>query len=121
MDLKKELRDLENKGAFIHLNYEHYHDGTNCLFSIEFKNFKDKNDRTLRTGWYGDNHEFGDVVNCVEVAILFANWLLEDDHLQWYFYTPKKTMTEQNHSDFLKSIKFKNIAADKIFKEFNKS
>jgi hypothetical protein len=38
--MEEDLILLEQCGIFIHLNYEHYKTGTNCLFQIEFRDKK---------------------------------------------------------------------------------
>jgi hypothetical protein len=63
---------LEQNGVFIHYNYDHYTDGTNCNFSIEFTNQK------TQTGWYGDNHEFGEVKDVMLFSIKLALWYLDN-------------------------------------------
>ncbi len=63
---------LEQNGVFIHYNYDHYTDGTNCNFSIEFTNQK------TQTGWYGDNHEFGGVKDVMLFSIKLALWYLSN-------------------------------------------
>ena len=65
-------RELEEQGVFIHYIPEHYNDGSNYNFSIEFRNHK------TRTGWYNDNHEFGDVVKTMTSSVLLAKWYLEN-------------------------------------------
>ena len=72
MNIRKELNRLEKKGVFIHTRYEHYGDGSNLCFSIEFKNYKEQ------TGWYNDNHEFGDGGDTFKSAIKLAKWFLKD-------------------------------------------
>ncbi|KKQ74591.1 MAG: hypothetical protein US96_C0029G0005 [Candidatus Woesebacteria bacterium GW2011_GWB1_38_5b] len=52
MDLSKEIREFEAKGVFIHLQHEHYTNGSNCNWSIEFtrlpkdRGFDEKNNQT---------------------------------------------------------------------------
>lgn len=65
-------RTLEENGVYIHYSPEHYADGTNLNFSIEFKNQK------TQTGWYNDNHEFGDVYETMYKSIHIAQWYLKD-------------------------------------------
>ena len=65
-------RTLEENGVYIHYVPEHYADGTNLNFSIEFKNQK------TQTGWYNDNHEFGDVYETMYKSIHIAQWYLKD-------------------------------------------
>jgi len=63
---------LEKNGVYIHYNPEHYKDGTNMCFSIQFKN------HNTQTCWYNDNHEFGDVVDVMGKSIQLALWYLEE-------------------------------------------
>lgn len=113
MNLKKELRKLEQLGVFIHTSYEHYSDGTNCNFSIEFTK------QGKQTGWYGDNGEFGDSVDCLETAIRFANWLLEEDHLELYFANPTETVSEEGHKRWMQLRAFRELSDKLIYEEFN--
>lgn len=63
---------LEKHGVFIHYSPDHYEDGSNMLFSIDFTNQK------IQTGWYNDNHEFGDVPRTLLCSLKLALWYLED-------------------------------------------
>ena len=65
-------KELEEQGVYIHYIPEHYNDGTNLNFSIEFRKYK------TQTGWYNDNHEFGDVLDTMTSSILLAKWYLEN-------------------------------------------
>lgn len=112
INIEKELRALEAKGVFINLDYDHYKDGTNCNWSIEFRDLKQTNSQT---GWYGDNNEFGDTVDCIKAAIKFANWLLEKDHLYWYFYNVKETVTTEGHAAWMKHNEFMTLADEIVF------
>jgi len=112
MDLIKEIRTLESLGVFIHLSYDHYTDGTNCNWSIEF--IKTNN----QTMWFGDNHEFGDTVDCLIIAIKFANWLLYDDNLEWYFYNVKETITPEGHAAWVKNNNYRKLAHTLIMNNF---
>jgi hypothetical protein len=64
---------LEKRGAFIHYSAEHYKDGSNLCFSIEFL----RNGGRVGTGWYNDNHEFGNVKETMEASAKLALWYLE--------------------------------------------
>jgi hypothetical protein len=55
-----------------HYAPEHYMDGSNLSFSIEFTKQK------TQTGWYNDDHEFGDVYDTKVSSIKLAQWYLED-------------------------------------------
>ena len=65
-------KELEDAGVYIHYNPEHYNDGTNLNFSIEFRK------QNTQTGWYNDNHEFGDVYETMYKSIHLAQWYLKD-------------------------------------------
>ena len=66
------LKTLEDNGVYIHYVPEHYTDGSNLNFSIEFTKQK------TQTGWYNDDHEFGDVYDTKVKSIKLAQWYLED-------------------------------------------
>jgi hypothetical protein len=65
-------KTLEDNGVYIHYTPEHYNDGSNLNFSIEFTKYK------TQTGWYNDDHEFGDVQDTKVKSIKLALWYLED-------------------------------------------
>jgi hypothetical protein len=64
-------KTLEENGVYIHYIPEHYGDGTNLNFSIEFRKHK------TQTGWYNDNHEFGDVHETMTKSLKLALWYLQ--------------------------------------------
>jgi hypothetical protein len=66
------LKTLEDNGVYIHYVPEHYKDGSNLNFSIEFTKYK------TQTGWYNDDHEFGNVYDTKIKSIKLAQWYLED-------------------------------------------
>lgn len=68
--------DLESKGVYIHFSAEHYTNGSNLLFSIDFQKSEDRTSR-VGTGWYNDNHEFGGVKTTMEAAVKIAQWYLD--------------------------------------------
>ena len=68
----KSLKTLEANGVYIHYAPEHYTDGSNLNFSIEFTKYK------TQTGWYNDDHEFGDVYDTTVKSLKLAQWYLED-------------------------------------------
>jgi hypothetical protein len=70
MDFLENFDYLEKNGVFIHYSHEHYPDGSNMIFSIQFINEK------TQTAWYGDNHEFGGVKNCMRASVKLALWYL---------------------------------------------
>lgn len=63
---------LEDNGVYIHYVPEHYKDGSNLNFSIEFTK------HNTQTGWYNDDHEFGDVYDTKVKSLELALWYLED-------------------------------------------
>lgn len=114
MDLKREIRELEQKGVFIHLGYDHYTTGTNCIWSIEFQKTNNQ------TGWYGDNNEFGDTVDCLIIAVKFANWFLERDNLKWFFYNPTETVTEEGRANYRKYSDVREKSDKMLYEKFIK-
>jgi hypothetical protein len=68
----KSLKTLEDNGVYIHYVPEHYNNGSNLNFSIEFTKYK------TQTGWYNDDHEFGDVYDTTVKSIKLALWYLRD-------------------------------------------
>ena len=64
-------KKLEDNNIFIYYRYEHYQNGTNCLFQIEFK------DKDYITMTYGDNGEFGNVGETMLFSIDLAFWYME--------------------------------------------
>ena len=72
LEERSEYEILEENGVFIYYSYDHYQDGTNCNFSIEFRDYKQQ------TGWYGDNHEFGNVKEIMIFSRKLALWYLEN-------------------------------------------
>ena len=66
------LKTLEDNCVYIHYVPEHYKDGSNLNFSIEFTKYK------TQTGWYNDDHEFGDVYDTTVKSLKLAQWYLED-------------------------------------------
>lgn len=107
MDLSSKIRELEAKGVFIHIQHEHYTDGSNCNWSIEFTKLDYRNNQT---SWFGDNHEFGDTVDCYLAAFKLADYLLEGDNLKWYFFDLKETVTDEGRANWLKSIDIRTEA-----------
>lgn len=72
MSFKKDINILKKYGVHIHYDTEVYDDEINLLFSIEFKN------QNTQTGWYNDNHEFGNDYYSKNTSIELAYWYLED-------------------------------------------
>lgn len=95
MDLFKGIRELENNNVFIYFSYDHYKNGTNCSFSIEFRDIGEQ------TGWFGDNHEFGDVADVFKTAVEFAKYLSNDqDLLTAYFSTVPETISSEGQREW---------------------
>lgn len=88
MDYLAEIEALYKAGVLIHYRHETYKDGTNTNFSIEFLKMRYPDGDSYQTGWYGDNHEFGDPHEVMRASLLFAKYLLEGDNLMWYFANP---------------------------------
>lgn len=65
--------DLESKNVFIHYSLEHYTNGRNLNFSVEFRDYP-----RAQTSWYNDDHEFGDVRQAMETSIRLAYWYLDN-------------------------------------------
>ena len=72
--MRERLNKLQLKNVFIHIEPEHYKNGSNACFSIEFRDYGEQ------TGWYGDNHEFGEFGDVMYAALELAEWYLEDDN-----------------------------------------
>jgi len=100
MDLSKEIRDLEARGVYINIDFDHYKDGSNCNWSLDILNLKTREVKH-RTGSYGDNHEFGDTIECYEAAITFGNWLLEGANAEWFFFNVVETTTPEGYWDYM--------------------
>ncbi len=117
LNLQKEIRNLEAKGVFISIDHEHYDDGSNCAWSLDFrKNLPEgKKLGDCKTGSFGDNHEFGDTIGCYIAAITLANFLLEDDNLKWYFFNIKETVTPEGHADAMKTYEVRRHAHSLIY------
>jgi hypothetical protein len=113
MDLIKELRELEAKEVFIHLQHEHYKNGSNCNWAIEI--LDENRDRKYHTGWYGDNHEFGDTIDCYVAAIRFAKWLLEGENAEWFFADNKETYTVEGYNRWVKVREYKKLGDEIVF------
>lgn len=97
MDFLEEIKQLEKKKTFIHFSYDHYDmykedNGSNCNFSIEIRRGKVK----YQTSWHGDNHEYGDVHENMEAAVMMAKWFVEDeDRMHDFFNHADETETEE--------------------------
>ena len=116
MNLSEEIRSLEAQGVFIHVGHDHYKDGSNCNWALQFMDVEpgNKKRQIYHTSWYGDNHEFGDTVDCYLAAFRLAKFLLEGDNAKWFFFSVKETVTDQGMKDYLKSMEVRE-KADEIF------
>lgn len=114
MDLIKEIRDLEAKGAYIHLSHEHYKNGSNCNWAIEILSLENRKQK-YHTSWYGDNHEFGDTIDCYVAAIRFAKWLLESDNAELFFANPPDTRSKEGHDRWLKIQEHRKLGDEIVF------
>lgn len=112
-DLAQQIRDLEAKGVYMHVGHEHYKDGTNCIWALEF--LDENRERKYHTSWYGDNHEFGDTVGCYEAGIRLAKFLLEGDNAYWFFFDVHETVTEQGHKNWLKNRDVNALADEVVY------
>ena len=95
-------KTLEDNGVYIHYVPEHYSDGSNLNFSIEFTKQK------TQTGWYNDDHEFGDVYDTKVRSIKLAQWYLEDpkriELIDGSMKDPEYTKYVNDLCDFLETI-----------------
>jgi hypothetical protein len=96
------LKTLEDNGVYIHYVPEHYNNGSNLNFSIEFTKYK------TQTGWYNDDHEFGDVYDTKVRSIKLAQWYLEDpkriELIDGSMKDPEYTKYVNDLCDFLETI-----------------
>ena len=94
---------LEKHGVFIHYGPEHYKDGSNMLFSIEFTNQK------IQTGWYNDNHEFGGVSRTILCSLKLALWYLEEpsriEMINSGYYNEQYSRYVEDKNKFLQTLK----------------
>lgn len=101
MDFLEEIKKLEEQGVFICYSYDHYTSGTNVSFSIQFSSTYPDGHRH-QTGWYGDNHEFGDVHEAMKTSVLMAKWFLKGNRVQSFFHNVKETVTKKGHKEWMK-------------------
>jgi hypothetical protein len=119
---------LEEKGVFIHYGPEHYSNGSNICFSIEFildrKAFTKKigkkpidelgKEKLTReqTGWYNDNHDFGNATQTMVASIKLAFWYLEDPTrillINSGYNDPEYQIYQEEKSKFLDTIMIKS-------------
>jgi len=96
---------LEESGIFIHYTHEHYNDGINLCFSIEFKN------QNTQTGWYNDNHEFGGIGETMYKSIQLALWYLEDpkriELINSGYNNPDYITYVNQHAEFVSALEIK--------------
>lgn len=115
MDILKEIRELEKENIFIFFSHDLYKDGSNCSFSILFGNH---NSDDNQTGWYGDDHEFGDTADVMVRAIEVA-WFMNKnlDYIKWYFYSAKETRSKEGYDNMMKSMEIQKKISEFIFKK----
>lgn len=93
---------LEENGVFIHYTPEHYGNGSNLNFSIQFTKQK------TQTGWYNDNHEFGGVPETIEKSLQLAKWYLENpnyiDLINSGYHNPEYIKYKDELMKFLSTI-----------------
>lgn len=122
MDFIEQINDLRSKGVTIDFSNEWYTTGINCNWSVTFHNYLypakpgDKTDafssrtRQWKTGWYGDNHEYGEVAESMKAAVKFAYFMLENEEvLKMYFSNfkwdyPNYQELEKKLQDFFNTI-----------------
>jgi hypothetical protein len=98
MNFLEEIKKLRKKNVHICFSHDLYEDGTNCNFSIIF------GDIDHQTGWFGDDHEFGETEDVMLKAIETANYFLSNpDFIKWYFFSAKETVTEEGLNKWKKS------------------
>lgn len=116
MNIYNEIKRLEKKGVFICYCFDHYTNGTNCNFSIEFAyrlpanksiHHSDRKGKQYKTGLYGDNNEFGNTADTMVASIKIAKWLFKDNNVAKYFedaplYNLTETITNKGHKKYLK-------------------
>lgn len=99
---------LITKDYIIHYGLDEYPDGNNLLFSIEFPNYRTRKGYIQQTGWYNDNHEFGNEHQSKESSIKLANWYIEDikriHMIDSGYHDPKYFKYRDELSNFLNSI-----------------
>jgi hypothetical protein len=80
INIYEEIKKLKEKNVYIFFDHDFYKGGSNCNFSIAFRDIE------KQTGWFGDNHEFGDVEDVMVAAIKLANFLLsEPEYIKAFF------------------------------------
>jgi hypothetical protein len=102
LEERSEYEILEENGVFIYYSYDHYQDETNCNFSIEFRDYKQQ------TGWYGDNHEFGNVKEIMIFSRKLALWYLDNptriNLINSGYHDPKYVEYVEERSKFIKKF-----------------
>ena len=109
MDYLEEIKKLEKEKIFIHYDYDYYKDGVNCNFSIQFKYIEKDNNQT---GWYGDNHEFGDIADVMKKSVDVANFMKSLD-LELYF----RNLTDK--TDYFKQQELRKEVDNFVFNKNN--
>ena len=115
MNFIEQITDLRKKGVTIDFSNEWYTTGINCNWSVTFHNYLYpekpgvKTDafasrtRQWKTGWYGDNHEFGDVPQSMEAAVKFAYFMLENEEVLKMHFSPN-FWEYPNHEELSKKL-----------------
>jgi hypothetical protein len=99
--------DLENKNVFIHYDIEHYDDGCNLCFSIEFRDYDQQ------TYWFNDNHEFGNIEQTMRSSIELAYWFLEKpERINGFKLTLMSDKFEQFSNELLDKLETLYIKED---------
>lgn len=85
MDFLEQIKDLASKGVTIDFSHDHYKNGINCNWSINFlRKHKFKKlglkdwEKWIGTMWHGDNHEYGDPQESMQAAVRYAYFILEN-------------------------------------------
>ena len=93
---------LEENGVFIHYIPEHYKDGSNLNFSIQFTK------QNTQTAWYNDNHEFGDVYETMDRSLQLAKWYLDEpsriDLINSGYHNPEYIKYKDELKEFLSTM-----------------
>jgi hypothetical protein len=72
LDSLQIFKFLESQGVYINYSVEHYQDGSNVCFSIDFID----GEKRTGTSWYNDNHSW-DAAEAMEASIRLALWYLK--------------------------------------------
>ena len=82
------IQYLEDRGVTIDYSHEHYKDGSNCNFQIDFGDGR-------ITYLYGDNHEYGNTVQVKVASVKLAMHLLcTEGQLDLHFKPIRESKTK---------------------------